>query len=74
MPHLGEESERGWGIGVIDRELDAGLQNKIKTVDHDHQNTLQPTPVCLLSITAKLIMLSAANKAVFTFFSLFGLN
>lgn len=73
MPHLGEESERGWGIGVIDRELDASLQNMIKTVDHDHQNTLQPMPVCL-SITAKLIMLSAANKAVFTLFSLFGLN
>lgn len=32
VPHLGEESERGWGIGVIDRELDASLQNKTKTM------------------------------------------
>lgn len=40
VPHLGEESERGWGIGVINWELDASLQNKKKNDGQDYQKTL----------------------------------
>lgn len=70
VPHLGEESERGWGVGVIDWELNASLQNKTKNKCQDNQDKLCPMHICLLSIMAKLVMISAANKAVFTLVSI----